>query len=512
MPKADGVSTPRSNLLRVHRDEPPPAPAPKLAAGLTVARIAEALERATGWSLRAGAQGDRPPRQAAWKKEVPGSDARSAQSLWLEPARGISPTCRAIDIACLGEAIFGLLADLHSARTTIWQREAELATHIPVVIPCDDEAKLAKRLAAVLRGTAEAIGCQAAGLYVLDDATTELKLRSAWGLPTSRLSEPARSLRGATADLEALLGHAVALDTAAMVSRWNAPEDFGAAVCVPIATASTPLGTLWTFSREERPFSDAETNLLELSAGRLAVELEREVLVREKTTSRRRDLRQEQLADRLRQRLPQPGPHSAAWEVTGWTSAGDMRTSFHDWQVLGDDTVSIAIGAAMGEDLPAVFTTESLLTSLRSHRQYRHGAGTLLERVAREAYASSTGGEEAILGYARLSPHSSRVTFAGAGPTRAVIIRRESVQIVGGETPLLGHEPPEARREFARVLHPGEMVILTTPNLLPSGDLEAWSRDLAKVARKRRRWKDVAAALREHFGEATGSVVVARKK
>ena len=356
------MNSPRSNLLKLHRDEPPPAPAPSLAASPAMARLAEALQKATGWSLRLGEPGNRPPRQAAWKKELPSVDGRSSQSLWLEPAGKTAPACRAIDMACLGEALGTLLSELRDARTTIWQREAELATHIPVVIPRDDDAKLAKRLAAVLRSTAEAIGCQAAALYMLDDATSELKLRSAFGLPTSRLMMPARALRGATADLEALLGNAVVLDSAAMMPRWNSPEvEFGAAVCLPIATASTPLGTLWVFSRDERPFSDAQTNLLELSAGRLAAELEREVLVREKKSSRRRDTNEGALADRLRQRLPQPGPQSAAWEATGWTTAEGLRTTFHDWQVLADGTVSLAIGSALpvaegsadGDDLPA---------------------------------------------------------------------------------------------------------------------------------------------------------------
>lgn len=507
------MNSPRPSF-RLIREEPPPAAAPQIAASPAILRLAEALQRATGWSLRWGAEGERPPRQAAWKKELPGIDRRSPQSIWLEPAGKATPACRAIDIACLGEALGGLLSDLRDARTTIWQREAELATHIPVVVPRDDNDKLAKRLAAVLRGTAEAIGCQAAGLYLLDDATSQLKLRSAWGLPTARLIEPARSLRGATADLEALLGHAVALDSPAMLSRWNAPEgDFGAAVCLPISTASTPLGTLWVYSREERTFADTETSLLELSAGRLAAELEREVLIREKTTSRTRDLRQDQLSDRLRQRLHKTGPHSASWEAVGWTNAEGMRTTFHDWQVLADDTLSLAVGAAVGEDLPAAFTVESLLTSLRSHRQYRHGSKSLVARMAKELYASSTGGEEASLGYARLSGRSPRMTYANAGTARGIVVKRESIQILGEDTPLLGLVPQETPREFARTLHSGELLLLTTPSLQPSGaDLDAWSRDLAKVVRKRRKWKDLTAALRDHFGDARGSVMVARKK
>ena len=61
---------------------------------------------------------------------------------------------------------------------------------------------------------------------------------------------------------------------------WSVPqEDFGAAVCVPISTASSLLGTLWIFHTEPWEFEDREANLLEILAGSLAAELEREALL-----------------------------------------------------------------------------------------------------------------------------------------------------------------------------------------------------------------------------------------
>ena len=84
-----------------------------------------------------------------------------------------------------------------------------------------------------MRGAAQAVDCQAAGLYLLDDDTRFLKLRATWGLPPSRLAAEPRRLRGSKADLEALTGHAVALERATRFEHWNAPEEFGSAVCVP---------------------------------------------------------------------------------------------------------------------------------------------------------------------------------------------------------------------------------------------------------------------------------------
>ena len=77
-----------------------------------------------------------------------------------------------------------------------WQPECHL------VVRREDQKHLAARLEAVLRAGAEAVGGDAIALYLLDEATTELKLRCSWGLPFDRLVAPARPLQGAVADLE----------------------------------------------------------------------------------------------------------------------------------------------------------------------------------------------------------------------------------------------------------------------------------------------------------------------
>ena len=70
----------------------------------------------------------------------------------------------------------------------LWQREAELAAGVPLVPHREDQKHLAARLEAVLRAGAEAVGGDAIALYLLDEATTELKLRCSWGLPLIGLS------------------------------------------------------------------------------------------------------------------------------------------------------------------------------------------------------------------------------------------------------------------------------------------------------------------------------------
>jgi phosphoserine phosphatase RsbU/P len=195
------------------------------------------------------------------------------------PEIALLPHCSPEAASHLAAAISRLFGQLTKTRQIVRHRDAELAAGVPVIARGEDSEQLAELLESVLRAGAEACECQAAALYMLDDATTSLKLRSSIGLPVERLLQPPRPLKGAIADLEALLGHAVALERASAFGPWRVPEEFAAALCVPVSSPTIPLGTLWFFSDRPRDFTDRQTNLAELVAGRLAAELERTMLL-----------------------------------------------------------------------------------------------------------------------------------------------------------------------------------------------------------------------------------------
>ncbi len=250
----------------------------------------------------------------------------------------------------LAEAIGQMWGEVLATRHALWQREAELAAGVPTIVRDDDPRapSLGQRLEAVLRGGAQAIGCQAAALYLLDAATTELKLRSSWGLPRRRLAEPARPLPPALADLEALLGHAVVLVEPSLFEKWKVPESgFRSCVCVPVSSPSMPLGTLWLFCDRVREFTDAETNIAEVVAGRLASDLERETLVDEAVLARGQS-RQIAAAERLQhEQLPTAAPLVDDWQVAARAyHAESLGGTFYDWFALDDGALAILAGEA----------------------------------------------------------------------------------------------------------------------------------------------------------------------
>ena len=204
-------------------------------------------------------------------------------ALVLRSAPALEPLVPWTNAVALAETLATTLGENYRWRAELVAREAELAVAAtPNGESTDESARLAARLRDVLKTGAKALGgFDAAALYLLDDETTRLKIRALWGLPTDRLLDPPRPLRGARADVEALLGSAVVLNEAYLAEAWKAPEDFDCSLCVPVASETTILGTIWFFSNQKREIETRELETLELIAGRIVAELEKEKLRQE---------------------------------------------------------------------------------------------------------------------------------------------------------------------------------------------------------------------------------------
>ena len=358
----------------------------------------------------------------------------------------------------LAHAIATLWGELYATRQALRNREAELAAGVPLVSRPDEPQHLSTRLEAVLRGGAEAIGCQAAALYMLDAATTELKLRSSWGLPQRRLLEPARPLRGAVADLEAMLGHAVVLSDRTMFEVWNAPQDFASAVCVPVSSPSIPLGTLWVFSGEPRDFSDAQTNLVEMIAGRLAADLEREMLLTQQKTQRS----QASLAVGC-QRLAyqsQP-PLIEGWDVAGKScQIGQLGPALHDWFGSSDGAATVIAGIASRTGVDGALIATAVRTAARACAPQVGSSAELLDSINHLLWTGSNGDFSAGLCCARVAPGFPNVIFAAAGPVRAIAVTVDGYRQLAQPSPALGSHEHLRAGEWAIAMKPGDLLIL----------------------------------------------------
>ena len=171
--------------LKLHRETPAETKRPRAIDSKAVREMCHIFERTTGWSLliRDGARTNEP---------------RFSLEQGLQHETSLQRAAATV----LAVALCDVVDELGQAKQAVWEREAELAAGVPIAARPLEESHIAERLEAVLAGGADAAGCQAAALYLLDEATTQLKLRACWGLPHDRLLVPARPLKGAIADLE----------------------------------------------------------------------------------------------------------------------------------------------------------------------------------------------------------------------------------------------------------------------------------------------------------------------
>ena len=356
-----------------------------------------------------------------------------------------------------------LLAELMQTRLALWEREAELAAGVPLVAHDDEEGHLALRLESAMKGGAEAVGCHAAALYLLDEATTQLKLRSCWGLPIDRLIAPPRRLEGQLADLEALLGHCVVLNEPDMMFHWKPPEDFPSAVCVPISTPTTVLGTLWLFCNESRDFNDRQTNVIEVIAGRIAADLEREMLRRAGADSVNLKNQISDVERLRRNQLPTVAPMHRSWEFSGWTSSAErVGGDFYDWYCQPGGRIALTVGDAMNRGLEAAMVATTLKATLRAHAGYLSDATQLLQQANLTLWSGSGGELFASVLFGLLDPESGEIDFSLAGRVGAIHLSDVGCEPLTDTAPLLGRQAEPEYQPMHCTLKEGEALVIVT--------------------------------------------------
>ncbi|MEN6367497.1 MAG: SpoIIE family protein phosphatase [Thermoguttaceae bacterium] len=479
-------ATPQQHL-RIYTEQPPKNVRPQIEAVACLPELARAFQAVTGYTL----QND------SGKLHVEEPTPENTPDILLA---AVAPACSRDTAGRLAGSIANLLDELMQTRRALWRREAELAAGVPLVPHREEERHLAERLESVLRSGVEAVGCDAGALYLLDEATTELKIRSFWGLPFDRMTGPSRPLQGALADLEALLGHAVVLDDPQSMAMWNIPEQFPAAVCVPVSTPTTLLGTLWIFSNQPRDFNDRDTNLLEIIAGRIASDLEREMLMRAGVDGQKLQ-KQLAAAERIQHnQLPTISPLLDQWDVAGWTSQADgVGGAFHDWFCLPRGLLATSLGRATQQGMAGAMTANVVKTATRAHARHERQVERLLQQVNMTLWTGSAGDQHASLFCGLIETATGRVCCSSAGSLSALWLHADGWQSLAADAPLLGESPETTFEQFGQELQPGELLLVFSDTL----------RDAFNAQEKPLGQRAVAEALRDKLDRPADEIVAA---
>lgn len=365
------------------------------------------------------------------------------------------------------EQIDALVQQLESAEYVIECQEAQLATTVGVSLRKDEGEILASRFQESLQRAMENTGSDAGALYLLDDTTSELKMRSCVGLSADALGKPARSLRGSLADLEALMGNAVLIENTSLAPEWNCPEDFAAALCLPIGSPTMPQGTLWLWSSHVRDFQSADIEAAKSATEKMLVDIERSVLADEVLKTRALDRQVEAASVIQASRLPCLQPIHRDYEIGGWTYQGQaLGGNFHTWTVNKYQQICAALGSAAARGPAGALVATSTQTVVETCWNARHKPSQVLRKANDLLWDVQEGDWRSGLCYLQVHPESGSTQLAMAGDIQAFVVGPRGFRMIQG-TPTHLAEQPDTRFGNEQIyLEGGELLVVVSADVV----------------------------------------------
>lgn len=364
-------------------------------------------------------------------------------------------------------AIERLVDRLESAEETVRRQEGELTTSVGLSANQDRNRETADRLESILESTARAIGANAAAIYLLDEETTSLKMRACIGLPKSRLTLPARPLKGSLGDLEALLGNAVLLSDIDMMPDWPSPENYGSAIVVPIGSQSMPHGTIWFWSEESRNYSATQVEVANLSAGRVMNEIEQSILGEELQLSREMKKQIDIASATQASMLPDTQRLHKEFDVHGWTfQNGSLGGGFHQWDITPNKMMSVLVGNAnqLGPEGALVATSIQSICKLQWNQQASL-ASTM--RAMNDIHWSMPDADwSASIGLLQINPDTGYGSICTAGKVECFIVSERGFRPIGSSLLAIGAQPDTAFTAQRFVLQPNELLLAYTSDIV----------------------------------------------
>lgn len=363
--------------------------------------------------------------------------------------------------------IDALVQSLNSAEQAIKHQEAQLASSVGVNIRADESELLAAKLQETLHRAAAQTASDAAAIYLLDDSTSMLKMRSCWGLSSSSLSKPARDLRGSMADLEALLGNAVLLENVAVAKEWGCPEDFAAALCLPIGSPTMPHGTLWLWSNHIRDFSSDHIESAKAATEKILVDIERSILADEvlKLRSVSRGVESASLIQATR--LPDAQPLHTDYEIAGWTFQGQsLGGNFHTWNYGKSGEIIAALGDAELGGTSGALVATTLQTIVETCWNSKHEPKQVLRKANDMLWAAEDGDWRSSLAYLQLNANTGSGLYGLSGSIQAFQVNASGYRPLKGTSTFLGQQPDTTFERNTVRLEGGDMLVFASQSLV----------------------------------------------
>lgn len=487
--------------LRLHQAEPESSSVSNVH---PIEGMLDAFTEATGWQVQSLVPSTAVPSTAepssksllrdqfGWNPDELGQRVRLVSNLPLDGLLDESDfyeqtTTSEQSAWALLESLNDLVVRLKQCEQAMVRQEGELAAGLSVTLSDETtEDALHQSMEESLERAMVNSGSDAAAVYLLDDATSTLKMRSCIGLDKSNLAKPPRSLRGALADLEALLGNAVLLENVAIAPDWNCPEAFAAGLCVPIGSSHMPHGTLWLWSDHIRDFSSADLEAAKSAADKILADIERRVLSAE--VLRVRGAAQQLDAASLMQAslLPDQQPLHHDYDISGFSHhTHALGGSFHTWDVNSLEQITAAIGVAVNSGAAGALVTARLQTIVDMAEMRKRSPVEVLRKANDMVWQLQDSEWRCSLAMAVIEPETGSVQLAAGGSVEAFVVGQRGYRPLPVGGPLLGLQPDSNYKALQIVLDPGDILVLLPKSVVSNSGKGLNQESLLSMLHKR---------------------------
>lgn len=362
-----------------------------------------------------------------------------------------------------------------SGNSTIDRRVISLTELLDVALQLGTETDLTRILQIVTNGACDAVGCERASLFVLDESQNELFTQVVTELEIREIRlEANQGICGWTAQHREL----VHVPDPQLDPRWDPSFDVRTGFVTRNILAAPMIsriddrlvGVLQLLNKSSGDFDDFDQQLIQAFAAHAATAVERRRLQFE--SSRAQELKQSMEMARRIQRgfLPESLPDIPGYEVaTWWQPAEFVSGDYYDWLPLSDGRTCFALGDVSGHGLGPSLIMASLHAMLRVLTRTVSEPDRIVELLA-EALAPDLK-QSHFVSFLLVSLDSATqdVCFANAGHAPAIHFDRTSGRFRSLEAtrPPLGF-PKISREQFQPRLQmkSGDLLVLGTDGVI----------------------------------------------
>ncbi|MEL0095455.1 MAG: SpoIIE family protein phosphatase [Planctomycetaceae bacterium] len=394
-----------------------------------------------------------------------------------------------------------------------------LESSAPVVSIAGLESQVKQQINQILATASTALVADWAAVYLLDDDTQNLILiDSCTNSKSLQQADEIRTLQFSTADLEALTGHVVTLESEQRMAYWNAPIHAKSGICVPLVSNEMPIGTVWFgFDNGLEP-AQSQSALCEVIADRIVDYLTSRLMPH-------RVAQQNELSNLAKQwqhsRLAYKQVEIEGWDIHGWINPeSPIHHTFYDWQAQ-ENGLQISVAHAQGLSIEAALTTAVIQTGVRATSVELMSPADKLERVNEYLWQGCTGDQFADLCQLSVKQDSRQVTYSSAGSVVLLHITADGIQELSRDQagPELGVMDYGEYENQCCIAQKGEFLIVLTENSFDSIEGKSNQDKIRKIQRTVGKGSRLSAAdmikrlrkLTLNLVEADASIVVIKR-